>query len=461
MRKTSLFLILVMLICVMAACTPEKENCNIVTVTITDRQEDPAMHEPAFISDILLFESLWFSENEDKQIRVPMYDREIFWLKGADYDIELPFYQYRENDGNELEFTLDSVSVTLNGRIISVAFDGRPASDLFLQSLSDDEIRHIRFLYIEFDSIPGNLTQIDRVARINPGVGIIASGLGITLALERFEPGFLCAGMGMESDVAGAVDRICREESLESLITEWIGMADLSRILALPHLKILITCLTDYDPNVKLPENSKLEILCMNSMEYCEFELKNVDFLASLKNLKQVTLITSPDSIDLSSLSKLGELESVYLLGDQDGDLSVLNDLLSLKRISFPANASQREFNEFISLHTGLNSIALLGCDSITDLGRLHELEDLEVLIITHKDTAFSAGAFRGLESLPYLSINTAGDSTLIGEIQAVLPRTTINENLGVCLGSGYLLLIIPAFLVLYLALITIRWIKS
>lgn len=72
-------------------------------------------------------------------------------------------------------------------------------------------------------------------------------------------------------------------------------------------------------------------------------------------------------------------------------------------------------------------------------------LDDLKVLTVS--DTLRDQSTPLQLKNLEYLSLPVASleDSVFVNQLQKALPNTHIVPNDGFCMGSGWLLLIIPA----------------
>ncbi len=432
------------------SCTSEKDKHHLITVKVREGVHNPSLNaEQGCVMDYSRSMLFSYLSNSEGQISLPVFEHDllaVFEHINSDY---VAFYEYCLNDGTELEFLINDSITTLNGKVIAYNYDGSHESDSKLESMSDNEIRQLRYLNFYFDSVSTDLSQVDRVARINPHIGIWAEGTSIVMALEKFSPKFLYAEIEKTSSTE-IVEKICSTESIECLVIPSANAKDLNMILNLPHLRqLIIQCLDDFDTSQALIENSTLEMLSMN-VEICDFNISNLNFLVNLNGLKHLTVIGSETLNDISGLQGFIKLKSLNLIGDTAvSELSSLKDLHSLESFYFPYNISQQEFNDFISDHQELNFISLTGCENVSDLSPLLNLKNLKFLILSPVDSSFTAESLKGFSSLKYLSIGPVEeeDSTMIPEIKAILPNTIVNENTGLCMGSGYLLLVVPLFL--------------
>jgi len=154
------------------------------------------------------------------------------------------------------------------------------------------------------------------------------------------------------------------------------------------------------------------------------------------------------DSINLNDIYKNHpHLESLHLGLDKGVSISSIfnkNNLkwLSLNPIDDPfmgqnLKVLQDSFPELEYLEFNNN-------DSLLDYNNFKNLKKLKYLIVYDKvglDTTL-----HNLDQLRYLSLpdDFLKDSLNLVKIQKALPKTIITPNSGACLGSGWLLLIIP-----------------
>jgi hypothetical protein len=124
------------------------------------------------------------------------------------------------------------------------------------------------------------------------------------------------------------------------------------------------------------------------------------------------------------------------------GDLSELKSLSRIRWFCFSPDVSQSDFAMFLQQHPQLRVIDLLGCDELNDLSPLTHLSGLQGLTL---DLAIEdLSPLHQLENLDVLVL----DEDFVDEeeykmLQAALPETQITMG-GYCLGSGWILLLVP-----------------
>ncbi len=121
--------------------------------------------------------------------------------------------------------------------------------------------------------------------------------------------------------------------------------------------------------------------------------------------------------------------------------------LPDLRWMAFSSNVTQEEFSSFITAHPGLEIIEIIENNKINNFQPLSKLSTLYGLTVT--DTVTDITSIKTLTNLKYLSLpeKFLSDTFIKAELQKSLPDTRISANEGFCLGSGWLLLLIPLVL--------------
>ena len=121
--------------------------------------------------------------------------------------------------------------------------------------------------------------------------------------------------------------------------------------------------------------------------------------------------------------------------------------LPALRWISVDGKVVQEEFDAFISSNPRLEVIEIIDNDTVSSFQRLATLENLRGLIIT--DSVTDIETIKTLTDLEYLSLPDTYLQENKAEIENALSGTRIVANQGFCLGSGWLLLIIPLIIII------------
>ncbi len=163
-----------------------------------------------------------------------------------------------------------------------------------------------------------------------------------------------------------------------------------------------------------------------------------------LEKLDELVLSNGDSTAAISTLKQIPEKLSVLIISGRCTGIDQLSKARGLKWLGLPSNTTQPEFNQLTSDLKQLQVLEMAGDSNITDFRALEELADLRGLVII--DTVTDKNTIRNLKKLRYLSLpfDSKEDSTYLKEMEKALPGCIVVANSGACLGSGWLLLLIP-----------------
>ena len=216
---------------------------------------------------------------------------------------------------------------------------------------------------------------------------------------------------------------------------------------SIPGLKQLF--LTELDKDVVLTDNFLINNKQIERLIIQTSGSLDISILNPLDNLKELVINVSDEINNLDLINRHTELEVLSVTGDElIYDPDVVN-LPLLRWVTFSSNVTQEEFNLFIDKHPDLEVIELIKNDTISSLQALSKLKKLNGLALN--DTVTDIATIKTLSSLKYLSLphDFLADPARNAEIKGSLPGTRIVANEGFCLGSGWLLLLLPLVLIL------------
>ncbi|HOB84221.1 MAG TPA: hypothetical protein PKX27_02070 [Bacteroidales bacterium] len=333
----------------------------------------------------------------------------------------------------------------LNDKLVYLEIPDNDDLIPWFESLENKDLSALQFIGLRTELPDSYLPHLSRLAEIKPDVGLLYEGSirDIKGLLEIFDPPYLVGVDLQQSDLT----LLQGMKNLQVLVASFTDYVSTTPLPELPKLKQLV--LTDLDKSYELPanflvHNKQLERLILHKP--VKFNLAMLD---PLKNLKELVVRESGDILNPVMLNGHKKLE-VLVIGDKYAgyDLNMIK-LPRLRWMTFFNNTTQQEFDTFINSHPSLEVIEMAGCDTIHSLRVLSELGKLSCLTIT--DTVTDIGSVAKLTNLKYLSLPAAfiDDSTKLAGIKSSLPGTRIVANEGFCLGSGWILLIIPLVLMI------------
>jgi hypothetical protein len=289
----------------------------------------------------------------------------------------------------------------------------------------------------------GYLPYLSKLAEIKPDAGLsgVDSFGEMKELLKIFKPRYI-AGVSLHRSDNEILSGL---SNLEILIASLEDSAEYYPLPHMPELRQLFLTENNEDAVLKnnfLENNRQIEKVIIQNYGIFDFAI-----LEPLNNLKELVVSGSDSIINLALINNNKKLKVLSVTGDNLVYNPDMIKLPSLRWMAFSSNVTQNEFNLFIETHPGLEVIELIENETISSLMSLSKLSKLYGLTVT--DTVTDVASVKTLSNLKYLSLpfDFLDDPVNKAEIQKSLPNTRIVANEGFCLGSGWLLLIIPLVL--------------
>lgn len=177
-----------------------------------------------------------------------------------------------------------------------------------------------------------------------------------------------------------------------------------------------------------------------------------LSILQPLDKVEELAILNN-NRLDISKLSRFSDKINALLISGKCDHIDALSNFKKLRWLGLPENTSQLQFDKIVNAIPHLEILDLTGSGLITSYRSLLPLSRLMGLVIT--DSVTDKETLMQLNQLAYLSVSGKGnDSELIANLQKALPGCIVVPNSGACLGSGWLILIIPLVL-LFAAIIS------
>ena len=354
-------------------------------------------------------------------------------------------FYYRKSSQNN--FSIKTINNTgyINEKINSITIPGNDDMIPWFRQMKAIDISALDFL--NFDTVVSKtyIPYLADLAHAKPDIGVGYSGdlTDLDQIFRIIKPEFI-VGANLSQEDFGLLSVLSNLEFLS------VSLFDSIYTIPLPHmpeLKQLI--LADIRENAIrcddfLVNNKQLERLTITGST--GFNLLLIEPLDNLKEL----IINGPDTIENFDLIKNHkQIELLSVTGDKLINDQALKELNKIRWITFDEDATQDGFKAFIESHPDVEIVEIINNDTINNLHPLLNLRNLYGLTVT--DTLTDFVTVKSLKTLKYLSLpqNVLDDSIKKAELQRFLPDTKIVANYGVCLGSGWLLLIIPLIILL------------
>ncbi len=385
-----------------------------------------------------------YEENDTVSVAVSAGDLIYFQFMGD----EILCYRYNPSDGLSLSIKYDTIydRFYLNNELISVSLSEGSAAWDWLKGVDKEVLTGIRSFYISLPLSEAEINSLEMISGVisNPGLFIEGDSL-LEEVLSLIKPGWLIADDLNYSTISD--DTKANLKHLELLWHSGADSIDPDFLYGLPELNSLII---EYWDSTDITDFQFAKLKRLESLSIIESDIHDLSPIAASSKIKNLNLIYCETLKEIGSVADLAGITCLGLTGCQNIiDIPAILQMPQLTRLSVPENTSQMEFAEIITRQSALQVLELVSCDSITDLSPLEDYSGLKALTLDlNVQDLKPVYQLTGLELL-VLAEDFFEDSLSITQIQQAMPDTRIVAGGGFCLGSGWILLLVPAIIVL------------
>ncbi len=383
-------------------------------------------------------------ESEDSpELVLPVSEGDMLYMLQDELQF---YYRYRSSQGDRLTVrfdTLNGLSVYLNGNLNYMELS-EPSSLEAFSHLTDPEVKQLSTILIHGTVTDNILQTIKKHEPALSGKGLVMEGGD---GLENFkellttcQPVFLITDKLPEPEGSSCLSNL----ELLWLDGNISALARLARCCG--SLESLIIASWEPQPGELLPLS---ELHKLKSLTIAESDLTSLSVIEFPQSLSSLFLVSCDTLSDIKKLEELPDLTRLGLtLCEQLVELSPIQKINSLKCLSCPPGTSQMELKELTEKHPRLELVELIGCTELENLEPLQHLTDLRGLVLQLE--LEQLGMLEALDQLEMLILTDEvfeDNPDIIKELRASLPNTTIVPGSGICLGSGWLIVLIPLIL--------------
>jgi hypothetical protein len=376
---------------------------------------------------------MWFGIGESgKQQGLLLRDGDYFFAEGP--------VRYRASDGQDLKITVTDWNVKVGDKVVAVTSDGGKDGTAWLAAASDAQLADVRTLGLG-DVDATALLAIRRLAAANPNVDLFAeNSAGLAQVLPLFRPRAVFAPEHGLDEAAGKA--IASQTGIDTLFVTAEDPGSLAFLSGMPHLRTLLISKWSMKDAGPLPAGlTGLKTLLV--MEHSDLaDLTPLGAVAP--NLESLSLIGLEDFKDTSGVEKMTSLHTLFLWTNAI-DLTGLAGLAGLRWVGLPPETSQEQFAAFLGAHPKLAILDMMGNEKVKDLTPLGTLTGLKGLVLDGEFDDLSA--VQTLTSLKFLGVSKdlwKKAPAQVAAVQKALPDALVVEVKPLCLGSGWILLLVP-----------------
>lgn len=356
-------------------------------------------------------------------------------------DVLLSFDE-AENDSIQIEDAGDSLTF-VNGKIHTIILSDQ--SDLlpWFRQMKKNELTDLKRIFFKSAIPDAYIPFLKEIAHLHPQTALGFEENDAAQVMRSylkkanfFQPKVISAYLSQSQ-----LSLLNHWKSTESL---YLAISDSVIGTTLPALPMLKQCIITGNNSTTLSAsffktNQQLKKI---SISGC---LTDYAFLEPLKSLEQLTINNQDCKMNLALLKEKLPKLNLLLVSGTCSKIDLLTTGKKLRWLGLPANTSQQEFDSICAALPALQVLELRGNDSISNLKPLQQINQLKELIIRDKITDLKS--LYSLKDLRYLSVpdENKTDKATIQALEKALPGCIIVPNSGACLGSGWLLLMLPA----------------
>lgn len=320
----------------------------------------------------------------------------------------------------------------------------------WFESMEQKDLSSLQFININTAPKKEYLTFLKRLAEIKPDAGLyhgFDEENDFSSLYAMFNPRYLI-GFNYSSGNRHFLERFTNLELL------WVNLVQNDNLEPLPDLPTVKQLFVYFSETEDLPvdflvHNPQIEKVIIFGDFSGRFDFQALNHL---KKLKALTVLDVDSFINPQLINSQSQLESLHLCTCPHPEAI---NLPHLRWMMFPGEISQEQFDNFIKMHSHLEVVELNN-HNIYDLHQLTGLNKLKGLVVI--DTLTDLASVQSLSRLEFLSLpqEYIDNATLVAELKEKMPETRIVANEGFCLGSGWLMLLIPLIIVFWIWKITI-----
>lgn len=353
------------------------------------------------------------------------------------------FFVYRKSLGNKFQFKISNEGGYINGKITTLNLMKSETVIPWFKQMKTTDLSALEFIKIDSAVHEKYYPYLTELASIKPGIGLYYDGdmNDISRMIKLFNPRYLVGEIIYGSDFK----LLSGLTNLEILVTTLNDSVNTGPLPAIPGLKHLF--LSKGDEKVVLDDKFLSENRLLERMTFADSKRIDFSLLKPLGNLKELVLCNFDTIENFDLINNHVNLEVLSIISEESGYIPISKGLQNLRWMTFSPDVTQSAFDSFINNHLNIKIAEIFSNDTISSLSSLLKLRNLYGLTIT--DTLTDLASVKSLKNLRYLSLPSSvlEDKSVKEDLQKMLPDTRIVANEGFCLGSGWLLLIIPLVL--------------
>lgn len=416
------------------------------------------------------YTSLYIYADSAKMATIPVRNGDLLGIWNENYDL---YIRCTPDLPDSVELRAKNGLCFINDKVMGISIYPSLDSLQLFRQLKENDLKNLQTVSINYYILDEHLPFLDSLSKINPGISFMLSynvedssfsgstddanqtagksqsenldselhvfRKNLEWLAERFNPKMI-AFNGPETELK----YLASFKTVETLDLEMSGNSFKDLLPSFPRLKEMII-VSNSDSQVIssgfLGLNPQLEQLTIDGNIHPEMiNWKQLEKLKALRIFSSDTLYAFPYG------NTLPNLQTIQLSGTGNPSADDFSGFKNLKELGLPSSVPQEIFNKIIEAQPNLEFLQLIKSDTllISDYAVLQNLNDLRYLFIAGENGPVKS--LYPMKRLKYLTLPAEffEDSLQVNDLKKSLPDTVITPNSGFCMGSGWLLLLVP-----------------
>jgi hypothetical protein len=385
---------------------------------------------------------------DDQLSGMALEDGDLLYVICGDEPSDI-FFRYHAKQGKSLTFKTDSLTpfrVSLNDGLFSLNLSDSAAWE-WIERSGDTGMDSLHSIGLKLPISEREMGLLQQLAKTRPDVNLMIEAKDQIVQCEQvltlFKPDWLYLTIDTSWTPGATTLENLKNLSLLGLEISQLTETGLSQLYQLENLQQLII---SWDPG-KGPAIDFKKFGKLASITLTESDIKSVSQLNLPEKIRSLFFIECDSLSDISAVSAFKDLKVFGLTGcNMLTELDPVAKLKDISWLSLPRSLRQSQFDSLLPQFKSLQVLEILDCDSIKDLTVLSGLTQLKALSVTSGPiNPMSLGNLDHLSLLVIKPDTGVSGENQVKELRTQLPSTLVVPGKGFCLGSGWLLLVIPA----------------
>jgi len=390
---------------------------------------------------------------KDSTSGVAIQDGDLLWAFDDNQEVQC-FFQYSPVLGKELVFKIDTIQpfiISLNNHVFSAQLEDSD-SWKWIKKTTSETLSGLHSIFLSLPLADDQMAILSGLGQkksdINLSIDAKSEAKQVEKILSMFQPEWMDLSVDTSFMISDSLLYNLRNTNMLVMSIDSGSEENINQFSKLKNLQNLV--LLKWGPETRAGiDFTKFKALSSLSLQ--ESDLRSTRNIRLPVNIRSLFFKGCNSLTDISNVATNTKLATLGFSGcEKLKEISAIKGMKNLTWLSLPPSINQSQFDSLIPSLPSLQVLELIHCDSLKNIDAVKSLKELRSITLADKNIDISS--LYTLKNLELLVIGTSSDSDSTAnkqmqQLKAQLPKTFIVPGGGFCLGSGWILLIIPMVL--------------